>query len=97
MPTPVTLIATINSLPGHAEAVAAGLQALVVASNAEAGCQRYELHGNPANPQQFVMLEQWRDDAALELHRNAPHFQHFTRTFAARLASIELLPLQRLA
>ena len=97
MPTPVPLIATINSLPGHAESVAAGLQALVVASNAEAGCQRYELHANPANPQQFVMLEQWRDDAALELHRNAPHFQHFTQTFAARLASIELLPLQRLA
>ncbi|MGG2399087.1 putative quinol monooxygenase [Pseudomonas sp. SH1-B] len=97
MHIPLSLIATINVLPGHTEAVAAGLRELVTASNAEPGCLRYELHGNPGNPEQFVMIEQWRDEQALELHRNAPHFQHFTSTFGERLSGIELLPLHRLA
>jgi len=38
MTTALTLIATINALPGHAEAVAAGLQRLVTATCAEPGC-----------------------------------------------------------
>lgn len=97
MSPPLDLIAVINVLPGHAEHVAAGLQELAKASNAEPGCLRYELHGNPGNPEQFVMIEQWRDEQVLELHRNAPHFQHFTSTFGERLSGIELLPLHRLA
>jgi len=42
------------------------------------------------------MIEQWRDAEALDQHRAAPHFVHFTNTFGERLAGIDLLPLQPL-
>ena len=96
MTTALTLIATINALPGHAEAVAAGLQRLVTATCAEPGCLQYALHRNKENSHQFVMIEQWRDAEALNQHRTAPHFVHFTNTFGERLAGIDLLPLQPL-
>jgi quinol monooxygenase YgiN len=97
MTTALTLIATIKALPGHAEAVAAGLQQLVIASCAEPGCLQYALHRNQVDADQFVMIEQWRDAAALDQHRAAPHLLHFTNVFGERLAGIDLLPLQRLA
>lgn len=82
MTTALTLIATINALPGHAEAVAAGLQRLVTATCAEPGCLQYALHRNKEDSHQFVMIEQWRDAEALDQHRAAPHctfHQHIRR------------------
>jgi len=96
MTTALTLIATIKALPGHAEAVAAGLQRLVTATCAEPGCLQYALHRNKMDPDQFVMIEQWRDAEALDQHRAAPHFLYFTNAFGERLADIDLLPLQPL-
>ncbi|MGA4530750.1 putative quinol monooxygenase [Ectopseudomonas chengduensis] len=96
MSTALTLIATIKALPGHAEAVAAGLQRLVMATRAEPGCLQYALHRNKLDPHQFVMIEKWRDAEALDQHRAAPHFLHFSNAFGERLAGIDLLPLQPL-
>ncbi|MFA7822612.1 putative quinol monooxygenase [Aeromonas dhakensis] len=97
MTTELTLIATIKVLPGHAEAVAAGLRQLVIASRAEPGCLQYALHRSEIDTSQFVMIERWRDAEALELHRATPHFLLLTHDFGERLAGIDLLPLQRLA
>ncbi|WP_296271513.1 putative quinol monooxygenase [Pseudomonas sp. UBA6323] len=97
MTSALTLIATINVLPGHAEAVAAGLQALVTASRTEPGCLQYALHRNQQATDQFVMIEQWRDAEALDQHRATTHFLHFTHAFGERLIGVDLLPLQRIA
>lgn len=97
MTTALTLIATIKALPGHAEAVAAGLQRLATASRTEAGCLQYALHRNEVDPDQFVIIEQWRDAEALDQHRETRHFLYFTSAFGERLAGIDLLPLQLLA
>lgn len=97
MTAEITLIATINALPAHTEAVAAGLQELVTASRAEPGCLQYDLHRHQTRAEQFVMIERWRDAEALDKHRATRHFQHFTHTFGERLVGIDLLPLQRIA
>lgn len=97
MNQPLTLIATITALPGQSAAVTEGLRRLVTASRAEPGCLQYDLHQHQTHPEQFVMIEQWRDAQALNEHRNTSHFQHFTHAFGERVTGIDLLPLQRIA
>lgn len=97
MTTPITLLAHITARPGQTEAVEAGLRQLVEASRQESGCLQYDLHRQLEQPELFVMIEQWRDDAALDAHRNEPHYLHFGKTFGDQLVGVELQFLQRIA
>lgn len=97
MTTAFTLIATITARPGQGEAVEAGLRQLVEASRQESGCLQYDLHRQREHAEQFVMIEQWQSEAALDEHRNAAHYLHFGKTFGEQLVGVELQFLQRLA
>jgi quinol monooxygenase YgiN len=60
----------------HAE-VTANLQALTLGSRAESGCVSYVAHFLEDDPNTVLIYEQYADEAALEHHRNSPHFaQH---------------------
>ena len=57
--------------PAFVQAVkAAGLQDTV---RAEDGCLRYDYHISCETPDTVVLLERWRDAAALERHLAQPH------------------------
>ncbi len=43
------------------------------------------------------MIEQWRDDAALERHQNTEHFLRFSRGDEALLQNVKIDQLYRLA
>ena len=50
---------------------------LTEASRKEPGCSMYVVHRHKTDPRRFFIYEQYKDDAALEAHRAAPHFlQH---------------------
>jgi quinol monooxygenase YgiN len=49
------------------------LQDLVGPSRNEAGCVNYELFQNEDNPLEFVTIEQWSDQAAVDAHLATPH------------------------
>jgi len=52
------------------------LRELAVASRAEDGCLGYEVaRGNDPDRGTFVLFEKWRDQAALDDHMQAEHFQ----------------------
>jgi quinol monooxygenase YgiN len=44
---------------------------------AEPGCLGYEVFRSVGAPDQLLLLERYADDAAIEAHRNAPHYQEF--------------------
>jgi quinol monooxygenase YgiN len=48
---------------------------LTVDSRKEPGCMMYIVHRHNENPRNFFIYEQYRDQAALDAHRAAPHFQ----------------------
>jgi quinol monooxygenase YgiN len=50
---------------------------LQVASRQESGCLMYMVHRHKTDPQRFFIYEQYSDDAALEAHRQSPHFQEY--------------------
>jgi len=96
MSSPLTLIATITALPGHAQALEAGLRQLVPPSQAEAGCLQYNLHRHQDQPNRFIMVEQWLDAAALSAHQQTAHFKHFVDTCGSLLEPVDHQLMQRI-
>ncbi|PYX50183.1 MAG: antibiotic biosynthesis monooxygenase [Acidobacteria bacterium] len=73
----VVLAVTWMAKVGHEAEVAAILEKLTQQSRMEAGCAMYQVHRHKTEPRRYFIYEQYKDDAALEAHRTAPHFlQH---------------------
>lgn len=67
---------------------------LLSATQAEEGNISYQLFENVTSPGKFVMLEEWKDEQAIDLHNQT---EHFTGFFAyARNVLIEPLKVNRL-
>lgn len=43
-------------------------------SREEPGCERFEVYHSQADPCVFMLIEQWVDQAALDVHRTAPAY-----------------------
>jgi quinol monooxygenase YgiN len=50
---------------------------LAEASRREPGCLLYIAHQRSDDPRRFLVYEQYKDEAALEAHRNSPHFKQY--------------------
>jgi quinol monooxygenase YgiN len=60
--------------PDDREEIATILRELAAASRTEPGCISYIPHRAESDPDTVVIYEQFRDTAALDAHRSAPHF-----------------------
>lgn len=67
------VIARITAKPDKLAETAAMMQGLLAPTRREAGCLRYDLLRNDADPAEFTMVEEWRDQAALDAHFQTPH------------------------
>ena len=74
----LTVVAKIRAAKGKGDALAALLaeQAGVV-RKAEAGCLVYRPHRSTKDADVFLFYEQYRDEAAFDLHRKAPHLASY--------------------
>ncbi len=73
----VVLAVTWIANPGHEGEVAEIFIKLQEASRQEPGCLMYVVHRHRTDPQLFFIYEQYRNDAALEAHRQSAHFQQY--------------------
>ncbi len=71
--TTVRVMARITARPETADALRRILQDLVGPSRDEAGCLSYELFRNQDSSVEFVTVEQWVDQAAVDAHMATPH------------------------
>ena len=60
--------------PDH-EAIQSALIVLTQGSRQEPGCVSYVCHFLADDPTTVLIYEQYKDEAALEAHRNTPHFK----------------------
>lgn len=60
--------------PEDREEIATTLRELTDASRQEPGCINYIPHRVESDPDTIFIFEQYRDRAALDAHRAAPHF-----------------------
>jgi quinol monooxygenase YgiN len=73
----VVLAVTWIADPGKEAEVAEIFRKLESASRQESGCMMYVAHQHRTQPGRFFIYEQYRDDAALETHRESQHFQEY--------------------
>jgi quinol monooxygenase YgiN len=52
-------------------------KAMIDSSNAEPGCLSYQLYQNPYDPAQFIFVETWKDQEAIDIHFAMPYFIAF--------------------
>ena len=71
----IRVVARIIAKPGTEDRVKSVLSNLVKPTRQESGCLGYELLQNSENSAEFVLLEVWKNKAALDSHTAAPHTQ----------------------
>ena len=59
------------------------------AATSDAGCLRYAATATVADPNHFVVVEEWRDDAAVEAHYASRRFERFQYALHGLLARPE--------
>lgn len=64
----VRLIVTINAAPGKGGELAKAFVPRCAEIGKEPGCEQFEVFRSALNPDKLVLLERWRDQAALDVH-----------------------------
>jgi len=75
----VVLAVTWMAKTGREAEVEAVFAKLSEESRKEPGCLMYQVHRHKTEPRRFFVYEQYKDDAALEAHRVAPHFLQYAK------------------
>ena len=73
---PIFVFAKWQVKDGHLETVLNLLKEVAAKSTAEKGNLHYIVHQNNTDPNGIVLYEGYADEAALNEHRNAEHFQN---------------------
>lgn len=84
------VVARISTAPGSREALLPAAERMVTATRQEEGCLSYELLEVVGTPDSFVMLESWRDRAALDAHMTAPAMAEFGAAAGAHLTGVDI-------
>ncbi len=77
----ITKRVTFIAKKGAEEKMKELLSAMVKPSKAEDGCIFYEIFQYEKNPRKFMAVETWRDEAALEGHKNSPHYKIYKSSY----------------
>jgi quinol monooxygenase YgiN len=64
----IRLIVTITAAAGKGSELAQGYLARCAEVMNETGCEQFEVFQSVVNPDKLVLLERWRDQAALDAH-----------------------------
>jgi quinol monooxygenase YgiN len=73
----LVLHAFIKVDPNQREEFLKHAKEVMKGSKAEEGCNTYHLYEDTIEPNTFVMVEEWKDSAALEFHFGTNHYQVF--------------------
>jgi len=71
----IKVMATLIAKNDTVEEAKAALSSLVQPTRAEEGCIAYALYQSDTDPTEFVTIEEWTDQAALDAHMSSEHIQ----------------------
>lgn len=86
----LTIVARIETNPGHIERVKKELVKLVQPTLREAGCIRYDLHQDNENPAVFVFCENWESRELWQAHMNNTHIAEYAKATEGAVAAFSL-------
>jgi quinol monooxygenase YgiN len=67
----IRLIVTISAAPGKGSELAQAYKSRCAEIMNEPGCEQFEVFQSALNPDKLVLLERWKDQAALDAHAEA--------------------------
>ena len=73
----IRIVAELEVMPEHREAMLPAFRAMVEASRAEPGNLAYDLTEDLENPCRFFILEAWASAEAIAEHNASAHFRAF--------------------
>jgi (4S)-4-hydroxy-5-phosphonooxypentane-2,3-dione isomerase len=82
----VVLAVTWMAKLGHEPEVTALFAKLSEEARKEPGCLMFQVHRHRTEPRRFFIYEQYKDDAALEAHRNTAHFLQIAKKDLPKVA-----------
>jgi quinol monooxygenase YgiN len=71
----IRVLAKMTSRPEKADELESVLLELLKPTRKERGCLSYQLYRNNANVCEFVLVEEWENDASLAAHLDTTHIQ----------------------
>jgi len=71
------LVVHVTIRVGHEEEVTESFRKLQEETRREPGCINYFVQRSRENPQVYMVYEQYKDEAALQAHRETSHFQEY--------------------
>lgn len=93
----ISVIATLCCLKENDAPFQAELKKLLDATLAEEGCLSYEIYECAEEKGKYIIIDQWKDQDALNKHQHTPHYKYFMHIAPALLAGeIEIKALNRL-
>ncbi|MBD2183452.1 putative quinol monooxygenase [Aerosakkonema funiforme] len=71
----IRVVARLVALPEKVDELKSVLLGIIEPTRKEAGCIKYELLQNNADPADFTFVEEWESDALLDTHLGSEHIQ----------------------
>ena len=66
------------------------LKTIVDGSRSEEGNISYDLHQNTNNPLEYIIIEVWKSEDAINYHNQTPHFLEFKRNIDNKVESVSI-------
>ncbi|NQX48776.1 antibiotic biosynthesis monooxygenase [Paenibacillus tritici] len=85
----IIIHALLHVNPAREEEFLEAAKPMITATHEEEGNLSYELYKHAADGSLYIMVETWRDQAAVAAHNTSPHFT----AFAARAGEFLSAPL----
>lgn len=71
----IKVVAQVTALADKIAEVQAILQAIVAPTRLETGCLSYQLVRNSGHSAEFLFIEEWVDEPAIDAHFTTPHMR----------------------
>jgi quinol monooxygenase YgiN len=71
----IRVVAHFRPKPGKSDEARALLLGFTAPTRAEKGCVFYDLHQNPADPEDLTFIEEWESAEDLDAHAQSAHIQ----------------------
>ena len=72
------------------------LKSTIEETKKEEGCLMYEVFQTKSNPVEFIVIDSWDSEEALNKHYETPHYSNFINKFKQYNAHIEPFELEHL-
>ena len=80
--------ALISAKPDAADIVKPAARAFMTATRTEDGCASYQFYEDFDVAGAYIVVEQWRDQAALDAHGQTAHYQEFLAAVGEQVTGV---------